>query len=148
MEPAHSRLSALLPHKHSDNRIYAVTTGVFHIGLGDLFDVDKGASGRYKKSFWISRKCVDHSTPVTHESGRKLNPPYLLCLLWGAAGVSCLNSVVHRKTRVLGDQFATLWYRRAWATFSVDVFPTSGGIYLLLPTAVAGIGFVLGTLAE
>jgi len=31
----------LLPHKHPEDRIYTVISGVFYIGLGDRFDGDK-----------------------------------------------------------------------------------------------------------
>jgi quercetin dioxygenase-like cupin family protein len=31
----------LMPHQHPEDRIYTVISGVFYIGLGDLFDADK-----------------------------------------------------------------------------------------------------------
>lgn len=31
----------LMPHRHPEDRIYTVISGVFHIGLGDRFDADK-----------------------------------------------------------------------------------------------------------
>jgi quercetin dioxygenase-like cupin family protein len=31
----------LMPHKHSEDRIYTVLSGVFYIGLGDRFDSDR-----------------------------------------------------------------------------------------------------------
>jgi quercetin dioxygenase-like cupin family protein len=31
----------LMPHKHPEDRIYTVISGVFYIGLGDAFDGDK-----------------------------------------------------------------------------------------------------------
>ncbi len=31
----------LMPHKHPEDRIYTVMSGVFYIGLGDRFDPDK-----------------------------------------------------------------------------------------------------------
>ena len=31
----------LMPHRHPENRIYTVMSGVFYIGLGDRFDGDK-----------------------------------------------------------------------------------------------------------
>jgi quercetin dioxygenase-like cupin family protein len=31
----------LMPHRHSEDRIYTVISGVFYIGLGDEFDADK-----------------------------------------------------------------------------------------------------------
>ena len=31
----------LMPHKHPEDRIYTVMSGVFYIGLGDQFGVDK-----------------------------------------------------------------------------------------------------------
>jgi quercetin dioxygenase-like cupin family protein len=31
----------LMPHQHSEDRIYTVISGVFYIGLGDEFDADK-----------------------------------------------------------------------------------------------------------
>ena len=31
----------LMPHKHPEDRIYTVISGVFYIGLGDRFDADK-----------------------------------------------------------------------------------------------------------
>jgi quercetin dioxygenase-like cupin family protein len=31
----------LMPHKHPEDRIYTVMSGVFYIGLGDKFDPDK-----------------------------------------------------------------------------------------------------------
>ena len=31
----------LMPHRHSEDRIYTVISGVFYIGLGDEFDEDK-----------------------------------------------------------------------------------------------------------
>lgn len=31
----------LMPHQHSEDRIYTVIAGVFYIGVGDEFDADK-----------------------------------------------------------------------------------------------------------
>ena len=31
----------LMPHKHPEDRVYTVLSGVFYIGLGDQFDGDK-----------------------------------------------------------------------------------------------------------
>jgi quercetin dioxygenase-like cupin family protein len=31
----------LMPHRHSEDRVYTVMSGVFYIGLGDQFDPDK-----------------------------------------------------------------------------------------------------------
>jgi len=31
----------LMPHRHPEDRVYTVISGVFYIGLGDEFDVDK-----------------------------------------------------------------------------------------------------------
>jgi quercetin dioxygenase-like cupin family protein len=31
----------LMPHRHPEDRIYTVMSGVFYIGLGDQFDGDK-----------------------------------------------------------------------------------------------------------
>ena len=31
----------LMPHKHPEDRVYTVISGVFYIGLGDEFDTDK-----------------------------------------------------------------------------------------------------------
>jgi len=31
----------LMPHKHPEDRVYTVMSGVFYIGLGDQFDADK-----------------------------------------------------------------------------------------------------------
>ncbi len=31
----------LMPHQHSEDRLYTVISGVFYIGLGDEFDADK-----------------------------------------------------------------------------------------------------------
>jgi quercetin dioxygenase-like cupin family protein len=31
----------LMPHRHPEDRIYTVISGVFYIGLGDQFDADK-----------------------------------------------------------------------------------------------------------
>ena len=31
----------LMPHRHSEDRVYTVISGVFHIGLGDEFDASK-----------------------------------------------------------------------------------------------------------
>jgi quercetin dioxygenase-like cupin family protein len=31
----------LMPHKHSEDRIYTVISGIFYIGLGDQFDAEK-----------------------------------------------------------------------------------------------------------
>jgi quercetin dioxygenase-like cupin family protein len=31
----------LMPHRHPEDRIYTVMSGVFYIGLGDRFDGDK-----------------------------------------------------------------------------------------------------------
>ena len=31
----------LMPHRHTEDRIYTVISGVFYIGLGDEFDADK-----------------------------------------------------------------------------------------------------------
>jgi hypothetical protein len=30
-----------MPHKHPEDRVYTVISGVFHIGLGDVFDESK-----------------------------------------------------------------------------------------------------------
>ena len=34
----------LMPHRHPEDRIYTVISGVFYIGLGDQFDADKMAA--------------------------------------------------------------------------------------------------------
>jgi quercetin dioxygenase-like cupin family protein len=31
----------LMPHRHPEDRVYTVISGVFYIGLGDRFDADK-----------------------------------------------------------------------------------------------------------
>ena len=31
----------IMPHKHPEDRVYTVISGVFYIGLGDQFDADK-----------------------------------------------------------------------------------------------------------
>ena len=31
----------LMPHKHPEDRVYTVISGVFYIGLGEKFDTDK-----------------------------------------------------------------------------------------------------------
>lgn len=31
----------LMPHKHAEDRVYTVMSGIFYIGLGDLFDADR-----------------------------------------------------------------------------------------------------------
>jgi quercetin dioxygenase-like cupin family protein len=31
----------MMPHRHAEDRIYTVISGVFHIGLGDVFDESK-----------------------------------------------------------------------------------------------------------
>jgi quercetin dioxygenase-like cupin family protein len=31
----------LMPHKHSEDRVYTIISGVFYIGLGDEFDAEK-----------------------------------------------------------------------------------------------------------
>ena len=31
----------LMPHKHPEDRVYTVISGIFYIGLGDQFDADK-----------------------------------------------------------------------------------------------------------
>lgn len=31
----------LMPHKHPEDRVYTVISGVFYIGLGDQFDAEK-----------------------------------------------------------------------------------------------------------
>jgi len=31
----------LMPHRHPEDRVYTVISGVFYIGLGDQFDGDK-----------------------------------------------------------------------------------------------------------
>ena len=31
----------LMPHKHPEDRVYTIISGVFYIGLGDQFDADK-----------------------------------------------------------------------------------------------------------
>ena len=31
----------LMPHRHPEDRVYTVISGVFYIGLGDLFDAEK-----------------------------------------------------------------------------------------------------------
>ena len=31
----------MMPHKHSEDRVYTVLSGIFYIGLGDEFDADK-----------------------------------------------------------------------------------------------------------
>jgi quercetin dioxygenase-like cupin family protein len=33
--------SKLMPHKHPEDRIYTVMSGIFYIGLGEKFDADK-----------------------------------------------------------------------------------------------------------
>jgi hypothetical protein len=33
----------LMPHRHPEDRVYTVISGVFYIGLGDQFDGDKTA---------------------------------------------------------------------------------------------------------
>lgn len=33
--------SKLMPHKHPEDRIYTVMSGIFYIGLGEVFDGDK-----------------------------------------------------------------------------------------------------------
>ena len=40
----------LMPHRHPEDRIYTVMSGVFYIGLGDQFDGSKvqGLSARYR----------------------------------------------------------------------------------------------------
>jgi quercetin dioxygenase-like cupin family protein len=39
-----SRDAKLMPHRHPEDRIYTVMSGVFYIGLGDTFDGDKVAA--------------------------------------------------------------------------------------------------------
>ena len=34
----------LMPHRHPEDRVYTVLSGVFYIGLGDVFDPDKLAA--------------------------------------------------------------------------------------------------------
>ena len=36
-----SRGAKLMPHRHPEDRIYTVMSGIFYIGLGDRFDGDK-----------------------------------------------------------------------------------------------------------
>ena len=36
----------LMPHKHPEDRVYTVMSGVFYIGLGDTFDGDKSGLTR------------------------------------------------------------------------------------------------------
>jgi len=31
----------LMPHRHPEDRVYTVMSGVFYIGLGDQFNADK-----------------------------------------------------------------------------------------------------------
>jgi quercetin dioxygenase-like cupin family protein len=31
----------MMPHRHTEDRIYTVISGVFYIGLGEVFDEDK-----------------------------------------------------------------------------------------------------------
>jgi quercetin dioxygenase-like cupin family protein len=31
----------LMPHKHPEDRVYTVMSGIFYIGLGDEFDVER-----------------------------------------------------------------------------------------------------------
>jgi quercetin dioxygenase-like cupin family protein len=35
------RGAKLMPHRHPEDRVYTVISGVFYIGLGDQFDADK-----------------------------------------------------------------------------------------------------------
>jgi hypothetical protein len=39
--PANPERFKLMPHRHPEDRIYTVMSGVFYIGLGDRFDGDK-----------------------------------------------------------------------------------------------------------
>ena len=41
----------LMPHKHPEDRIYTVISGVFYIGLGDEFDANKLEAYPREKSF-------------------------------------------------------------------------------------------------
>jgi quercetin dioxygenase-like cupin family protein len=63
----------LMPHRHPEDRIYTVISGVFYIGLGDQFDADKLAayppgaviilSGNTSHFHWV--KSGEYVTQVT-----------------------------------------------------------------------------------
>ena len=40
----------MLPHRHSEDRIYTVFSGVFYIGLGDEFDESKLSAGASRRT--------------------------------------------------------------------------------------------------
>jgi len=42
----------LMPHRHSENRIYTVISGVFYVGAGEEFDADK--LERIRPARWLS----------------------------------------------------------------------------------------------
>lgn len=31
----------MMPHKHTEDRVYTILTGIFYVGLGDLFDAQQ-----------------------------------------------------------------------------------------------------------
>jgi DNA-binding response OmpR family regulator len=61
----------LMPHRHPEDRVYTVVSGVFYIGLGEEFDGDKGG---YRFNGWRldrrGRKLVDaKETPIPLSKG-------------------------------------------------------------------------------
>jgi hypothetical protein len=58
----------LMPHKHPEDRIYTVMSGVFYIGLGDRFDGDK------VKAYPPARRKNTRSKVIGHLSEHRHQP--------------------------------------------------------------------------
>jgi len=91
----------LMPHKHPEDRIYTVMSGVFYIGLGEVFEGDKvkayppgsvvvlpgetwhfhwAKSGEYVRSAWNITTCTTIRVISTHKSlcsGRPLGAEHV-----------------------------------------------------------------------
>jgi hypothetical protein len=46
----------LMPHRHPEDRIYTVMSGIFYIGLGDQFDGDKVKANPHLTSIGLNRE--------------------------------------------------------------------------------------------
>jgi hypothetical protein len=57
----------LMPHRHPEDRIYTVMSGVFYIGLGDQFDGEKVVA-------WPIRPAASSSCPATPRTSTGRNP--------------------------------------------------------------------------
>ena len=72
----------LMPHRHPEDRIYTVMSGVFYIGLGEQFDGDKVKAypPRSRIRFCFVRRASSHAFAIT--------PARLHCLQ-GRGGTPC-----------------------------------------------------------